>query len=223
MMLEKQKSLIDSNLSSNWFRVLLFDLDGTLLDSFSTHYEVYEIVFAHFGIQINKERFLDTYSPNWYQTYEAFGLPKEDWKAADLYWVEEAEKRNPGLLPGVFEVLTKLNNHYLLGLVTSGSKSRVTKDLIRTGIDGFFKTIVTGDDIRFPKPSPESLEMALLNLGVQANQVLYIGDADADYEMAKAARVHFIGVSSAFASLNPNDPEYRIYPIVDIPDLLGHK
>jgi phosphoglycolate phosphatase/pyrophosphatase PpaX len=212
-----------SNLSNNNFQVLLFDLDGTLLDSFSTHYEVYEIVFAHFGIQINKERFLETYSPNWYQTYEAFGLPKEDWKAADIFWVEEAEKRNPGLLPRVFETLTKLNNRYTMGLVTSGSKSRVTKDLMRTGIGSFFKTIVTGDDIQAPKPSPESIELALLNLGVQANQVVYIGDAHADYEMAKAAEVHFIGVSSAFASLNSNDPEYSVYPIVDIPDLLGHK
>jgi phosphoglycolate phosphatase-like HAD superfamily hydrolase len=53
--------------------------------------------------------------------------------------------------------------------------------------------------------------------------VVYIGDAHADYEMAKAAEVHFIGVSSAFASLNSNDPEYSVYPIVDIPDLLGHK
>ena len=217
----KGTSLTYSNLIKNNFKVLLFDLDGTLLDSFATHYEVYETVFAQFGIQLNKEKFLDTYSPNWYQTYEAFGLPKKDWKAADLFWVEEAEKRNPGLLPEVFETLTKLNSSYTLGLVTSGSKSRVTKDLMRTGIDGFFKTIITGDDIQLPKPSPESLEIALVNLGVQANKVVYIGDAHADYEMAKAAGVHFIGVSSAFASLNSNDPEYSVYPIVDIPGLLG--
>ena len=68
--------MVVSNLMTNKFTALLFDLDGTLLDSFSIHFEVYEKMFAHFGIQINKEKFLNTYSPNWYQTYEAVGLPK---------------------------------------------------------------------------------------------------------------------------------------------------
>ena len=95
---------------SNELKTLLFDLDGTLLDSFSVHYETYKIIFARFGIQLTKERFLSTYSPNWYQTYEAMGLPKEDWDSANLYWVEEAEKRASELLPGVRETLTKLYN-----------------------------------------------------------------------------------------------------------------
>jgi len=40
------------------FIPLLFDLDETLLDSFPVHYEVYKSMFARFGIQINKEKFL---------------------------------------------------------------------------------------------------------------------------------------------------------------------
>lgn len=213
--------MIDSSLRGKKFEVLLFDLDGTLLDSFSTHYRVYEIVFARFGISISKEKFLKTYSPDWYQTYEAFGLPKKDWESANNFWIEEAEKRTPGLLPGVMETLTTLDSHHTLGLVTSGSKSRVLKDLKRTGIEQFFKIIITGDDIQNPKPAPESIERALLSLGVEASEVVYIGDAQADYEMARAGGVHFIGVESAFASLSSNDPGYGVYSIVDLPELLG--
>ena len=211
----------NTNLISNKFKALLFDFDGTLLDSFSVHFEVYKVMFVHFGIQINKEQFLNTYSPNWYETYKAMGLPKEDWESADIFWVEEADKRSPNLLPGVHETLTKLYDSYAIGLVTSGSKSRVVKDLERTGIKQFFKTVITGDDIQTPKPSPEGLELALLNLGIQLGEVAYIGDTHADYEMSKAAGVYFIGVRSAFASLNSNDPYYCVYSITELPNLLG--
>ena len=209
------------NSLSGKYSTLVFDLDGTLLDSFSVHYEVYEIMFAHFGIQITREAFLSSYSPNWYLTYEAMGLPKEHWEPANLIWVKEAEKRTPELFPGTLETLAILFEYYVLGLVTSGSKSRVIKDLGRTGIERFFKTIVTGDDIKEPKPSPEALELALREMDKRAEEVVYIGDAYADYEMAKAAGVHFIGVSSAFASLRFDDPNYAIHPFTELPSLLG--
>jgi HAD superfamily hydrolase (TIGR01549 family) len=209
------------NSLSGKYSTLLFDLDGTLLDSFTVHYEVYEIMFAHFGIQITREAFLSSYSPNWYLTYEAMGLPKKHWEPANLIWVNEAEKRTPELFPGTLETLATLFEHYVLGLVTSGSKSRVIKDLGRTGIERFFKTIVTGDDIKEPKPSPEALELALRAIDKRPEEVVYIGDAYADYEMAKAAGVHFIGVSSAFASLRFDDPDYAIHPLTELPSLLG--
>lgn len=203
------------------YKSVLFDLDGTLLDSFSVHYEVYEIMFARFGIEITKESFLSSYSPNWYETYRAMGLPKEVWDSANSYWVEEAEKRKPELLPGVYETLARLHKHYILGLVTSGTKSRVIKDMERTCIEAFFTTIVTGNDIRKPKPAPESLELALRNLGMESNEVVYIGDASDDYEMAKAAGIRFLGVSSSFANLNSNHPGYEVHSITDLPGLLS--
>jgi len=215
--------MTDLGVGRKGLKGVLFDLDGTLLDSFSVHYEVYEVMFARFGIQITKDSFLSTYSPNWYETYRAMGLPKEHWDAANSYWVEEAEKRSPELLPGAYETLTRLYEHFTLGLVTSGSKRRVLKDVDRTGIRAFFKTIVTGDDIHTPKPAPESLELALRSLGMGATEAVYVGDAFADYEMAKAAGVHFIGVSSSFANLNSDHANYELHPITGLPGLLSTK
>ena len=212
--------MLDSGLERKEFKGILFDLDGTLLDSFSVHYEVYEVMFARFGIHITKGSFLSTYSPNWYETYRAVGLPEEHWDAANSCWVEEAEKRSPELLPGVYETLTRLREHFTLGIVTSGSKSRVLKDVERTGVRAFFQIIVTGDDIRTPKPAPEGLELALRSLGMGPNEIVYVGDALADYEMAKACGVHFLGVSSGFANLDPNHSGYKLHPITDLPEVL---
>jgi pyrophosphatase PpaX len=200
---------------------LLFDLDGTLLDTFSVHLEIFKSTFAHFGIQLTKEKFLSVYSPNWYKIYEAFGLKKENWTSADTFWLKEAEKITVQLFPEVKDVLLKLVEHYTLGLVTSGSKSRIERDIIATGINSLFKTVVTGDDIKTPKPSPEGLNIAMDNLGIKSNEAIYIGDSSADFEMAKAAGVYFIGVSSEFNNLNANHSDYTIHSLKDIPKLLG--
>ncbi|HBR58469.1 MAG TPA: hypothetical protein DEA22_13530 [Blastocatellia bacterium] len=202
-------------------RAVLFDFDGTLLDSFSVHYAAYEAMFDRFEISISREMFLSSYSPNWYKTYEAFGLEPENWEKANSIWLEEADKHLPELFPGVREVLELLKPKFRMGIVTSGSRSRVARDIRRIGIESFFETIITGDDIVKPKPAPESLELALSELSLPPNQALYVGDAHADFEMARAAEVRFIGVPSEFANLDAEHPEYQILPITHLPTSLG--
>lgn len=209
------------SLNRERLKALLFDLDGTLLDSFSAHLEAYRIMFARFGIEITKERFLASYSPNWYETYRGMGLPKESWETANSYWLEAAAQQTPGLFPDVERILTQLCGSYRLGLVTSGSKSRVLRDLERTGIKTIFETVITGDDVQQPKPAPEGLEMALARLEIQPHETVYIGDAQADYEMAHAAKVQFVGVRSAFASLKAIDSCIQVETIAEIVPLLA--
>lgn len=210
------------NKSLQNINTLLFDLDGTLLDSFAVHLEVFKATFAQFDIHLTEEIFLSSYSPNWYKTYEAIGLGKKDWAAADAFWLKEAERKTPQLFPGVNETLLKLNENYTLGLVTSGSKVRVERDIKATGINHCFKTIITGDDIKTPKPSPEGLVMALRNLNKHRDKAVYIGDSSADCEMAKAAGVSFIAVSSEFDSINPAHPDYLIQSIAELLDLMNN-
>jgi HAD superfamily hydrolase (TIGR01549 family) len=202
-------------------KAVLFDLDGTLLDSFPTHYTAYEAMFSRFDIAMSKELFLSTYSPNWYRTYEAFGLGEKHWAAANEIWLSEAAKHLPHLFPGVEDVLRELNTSFTLGIVTSGSKGRVFSDLARTGISGRFSVVVTGDDVAEPKPAPEGLETALDRLALSAGEAVYVGDAHADFEMARAAGVRFFGVPSEFANLPDDHPEYDVHPIAALPELLG--
>jgi len=201
-------------------KAVLFDLDGTLLDSFHLHYAAYETMFGHFGIVMSRELFLSTYSPNWYRTYEAFGLDKEHWERANAMWLEVAATHSPNLFPGVADVLTDLGSRYSLAIVTSGSKARVLRDLARLDIASHFSTVITGDDITEPKPAPEGLEIALEHLGVSSNEAVYVGDAFADFEMARAAGVSFVGVASEFANLSNQHPEYEIYTISSLPEVI---
>jgi len=197
-------------------RGLLFDLDGTLLDSFPAHFEAYCAMFARFEIHITEESFLRSYSPNWYHTYRQMGLPKECWSEANSYWIEEAEKRPPELFSGAKETLDRLSASYKLGIVTSGTKSRVIADLRRTGIESLFKVLITGDDIERPKPEPEGLHRALDHLDMRTTEAVYIGDATADYEMAVAAGMDFVGIPSRFASLKSDHPCFKVRDITDL-------
>jgi pyrophosphatase PpaX len=210
-----KETLIPTNL-----KTVLFDLDGTLLDSFSAHFKAYEGMFAKLGMKITQDEFLRCYSPNWYETYQAVGLPREAWELADAHWLEESAKQEPRLFPGVMDFLLRLRSRFVLGLVTSGSKSRVLRDLTRTGITECFQVIVTGDDVREPKPSPEGLHVALEKLGLQPKEALYVGDAQADYEMARAAGVAFLGVASKFSGSTTDDEYLRVDSIGRVLKLL---
>jgi HAD superfamily hydrolase (TIGR01549 family) len=201
-------------------QAILFDLDGTLLDSFSLHYSAYELTFARFGIAMQKELFLSSYSPNWYRTYEAFGLAEMHWEAANNLWLEAAEKHKAELFPGVIEMLDDLSKSYQLGIVTSGSKSRVLRDVGRLDIHKYFSTLITGDDITKPKPDPQGLIQALDHLSIVPTEAIYVGDAYADFEMARAAGVPFIGVMSEFENLVHDHPEYDVHSIASLPKVI---
>lgn len=202
-------------------RGILFDFDGTLLDSFPAHYEAYQRMFAHFGIPVTEERFFAVYSPDWYQVYQAMGLSRDLWEQANDIWMEEAARHHAGLFHGVTDVLSTLRQAYPLGIVTSGSKSRVMRDMDRTGIRAYFEIVITGDDIRKPKPAPDGLLLALHAMGLQAKDAVYIGDALADFEMAQAAGVRFIGIPSQFASLTPEHPSWQVSSIRKLPEVFG--
>jgi HAD superfamily hydrolase (TIGR01549 family) len=202
-------------------RSLLFDLDGTLLDSYPVHLAAYCNSLSRLGYQLSEEAFLATYSPNWYHTYAAIGLSKDLWDTADAYWLEEAKKQTPILFPGVGEALRRLGEHYPLGIVTSGSRSRVERDLASNGIEAIFEVVITGDDVHSPKPAPEGLELALKALGIAKELAVYIGDTQIDLETAQNAGVQFIGIPSRFASLNAATPCRQVAAFGDLLSLFG--
>ncbi len=187
-------------------QAILFDLDGTLLDSFPAHVYAYRTMFERLGMPVDEQSLLAHYAPNWLETYRALGIPPERWQEANTYWMEEAARHTPPLLPGARDLLRSLQGRARLGIVTSGSRPRVERDLAHTGIRDFFEVIITGDDVTHPKPHPEGLLLALQALGISPAGTLYIGDTLPDYEMACSAGAAFIGILGCFPGLHPGLP-----------------
>ncbi len=201
-------------------RAVLFDLDGTLLDSFQCHLEIYRTSLAPFGVSLDPGRFRRLYSPSWNEFYRRVGLAPAQWEAANAAWLRESHAHRPEPFPGTADTLALLSRHFRLGLVTSGSRARVTADLERGGLARFFQAVVTADDVREPKPAPEGLQTALRALELHARQALYVGDTRPDYEFARAAGVAFVGVRSGFSEPATSDGYVRLAAVSELPALL---
>src|SRR5258708_38214467 len=110
-------------------RGVLFDWDGTLLNSYAADTAAYLAMFAKMQIPWGVAELEQNYSPNWYHVYRAANLPRAQWDAADQVWREHYAKHRPKLLPGARRVLAQLNPPHALGLVTRGDPGPVHRPL----------------------------------------------------------------------------------------------
>jgi len=180
-------------------RAVLFDWDGTLVDSAEKSYRCYVEVFASFGLDFDRARFQATYSPEWTRTYEAVGLPREHWDEADRRWLAGYARDGSFLVPGALDALRRLRERSLaLGIVTSGDGERVRGELETFGIADWFGAVVCAGEASRRKPAPEPLLLALSRLGLPARDAAYVGDSPEDIEMARAAGARSVGIPGGF-------------------------
>src|SRR6266511_777294 len=167
-------------------RAVLFDWDGTLADTCESTYRCYVRTFADLGIPFNHEIFAQTYSPSWHHTYRCVGLPEERWAEADRKWLDYFAGETTSLVEGAREVLEALARRDVIrGIVTSGTRRRITRELENLGVDHHFAHVVCGDDGHRHKPDPEALSKCLDHLGVAPAEAAYIGDSAEDVMMAR--------------------------------------
>jgi len=178
---------------------VLWDWDGTLVDSAEASYRCYVRLFDSYGIGFDRELFARTYSPNWHRTYEAVGLAPDRWPEADQRWLEHYGAEESRLIAGAREALRRLDEAGITqGVVTSGDRARVSRELSALDVERYFRTVVFGGDARRRKPHPEALLLALERLAVAPAEAAYVGDSPEDVEMARAAGVRAVGVPGGF-------------------------
>jgi HAD superfamily hydrolase (TIGR01549 family) len=202
---------------------VLFDWDGTLIDSYHADASAYMAMFKEMGISWGLEQLEKNYSPNWYHVYRAAGLPRKRWEDADRSWRSHYAKHKPKLISGVRRVLARLDGAHHLGLVTSGDRDRVHRQLREFRLISLFATHVCSGDTLRKKPHPEPLRLALRQLRLAPSACVYVGDAPQDVEMARRAGVRAIGVLGPFPTekrLRAARPEYLLESLDELPDVL---
>jgi len=202
---------------------VLFDWDGTLVNSYHADSSAYLAMFKEMGIAWGLEELEDNYSPNWYQVYRAAGLPRKCWDEADRAWRAHYARHRPKLMAGARRVLARLRDAHYLGLVTSGDRDRVTRQLREFRLTTLFTARVCSGDTLGKKPHPEPLRLALRQMQLDPSACIYVGDAPQDVEMARRAGVRAIGVLGPFPTekrLRAAGPEYLIGSIEELPDVL---
>lgn len=178
---------------------LLFDWDGTLVDSAQLGLIAFQKSFASMGLEFLQQTYDRTYSPSWYSMYEAMGLPREKWEAADELWMQHYGEQIPGLVDGAGEVVEDLRRKgYRLGVVSSGSDCRVGREVEQLGLSAAFEVIVCNEHMTNKKPHPEGLQTAMKRTNSAPQQTCYVGDSPEDIEMGRSANVLTVGVRSTY-------------------------
>jgi HAD superfamily hydrolase (TIGR01509 family) len=180
-------------------RAVLFDWDGTLANTGEASFRCYEKLFGSYGIAFDREAFRRTYSPNWHLTYSSLGLPEDRWAEADARWLEHYRDETIVLIEGAREALLRVRAAGLrAGLVTSGDRVRVGRELEVLEVAPLLDAVVCAEDIVHRKPHPEALLLALDRMAIPAAEAAYVGDSPEDVQMAQAAGVMAVGIPGSF-------------------------
>jgi HAD superfamily hydrolase (TIGR01549 family) len=183
-------------------RAVVFDLDGTLVDTTRFILNIYvETIHLLGGPEATTDDVLCNFNigPTPVVLERFLGRPILPQDLDAYYVAYEAAISRLQPFPGVPSMLNQLHhNGYRLGLFTSATRRAVSLILPRTGLDGHFRAIVTGDEVTHPKPAPEGLEQVCRRLAVRTADAVYVGDAEVDLACARSARV--LGVQAVWGS-----------------------
>ena len=180
---------------------VVFDWDGTLVDSLPGIYDANLRVLSEYGVPFDEERYRAAYIPDWRVMYQRLGLREEDLEAAGARWLELYRETDAArLLPGAADSLRRLADAgFVLGLVTAGDEEVVVGQMERFGVAGLLPIRVFGTDDVAAKPHPEPLLRALgqLERADRAHLARYVGDVPDDMRMARAVGALGIGIESS--------------------------
>ena len=186
---------------NNRFKLLVFDWDGTLMDSEARIVDCVRAAFVDMGLEVPaNEQIRDIIGLGLKEAVNTL-FPGAD-EAMSRGIVERyrhhflVENETPSrLFEGARETLAYLETEgYLLAVATGKSRRGLNESLEETGLGGLFEATRCADET-FSKPHPEMLLQLMDELGVVPADTLMIGDTEYDMEMAANAGTRKLGVS----------------------------
>lgn len=204
-------------------RALLFDLDGTLLDTWDLIWRCFRATFRHYlGRELTKEEFLPIFGQPLFQQMAHFGGEQAEemvrfYRQCYAAWQREGTRA----FPGVVDTLKQLRHRgYRLAAVTSKGRDRALQGLKTAGLDSLLPVVVAVEDVTHPKPHPEPVEKTARRLDVAVSECLVVGDSPVDIQAGKAAGAQTAAVRWTFYPWNQVIKEQPDYTLQTISDLL---
>lgn len=208
---------------------LLFDLDGTLVDSRRDIAEGVNFTLERLGRPtLSVDSVARMVGDGVRQLLIRAAGPLDDAsmkRALDLflpYYLDHCTDTT-SLYPGVIETLRALSGR-AMAVVTNKPMAHTEKTLRATGLDGFFTVVIAGDTLPTRKPDPEPLWEALRRLGAPRETSVMVGDSPLDIRAARSAGVRAAAVTYGFRpgpDLAALSPDYLIGSLAELREVLS--
>ena len=197
----------------NRSKAVLWDMDGTLVNSEELHWISWRNTMAKECVVITREQFLSTFGqrndsivPAWLgcaATAERIGRIAE---AKEELYRHLVRRVGVAPEPGVATWLDRLQNHgWQQAIASAAPRANIDAVLEALSAEHFFQSIVSAEDVHRGKPDPEVYVLAASRVGVPAERCIVVEDAGAGIEGARRAGMRSVGVSHKGKDLHAAD------------------
>ena len=194
---------------------VLFDLDGTLIDSAPIYYQIIDIVFERLGIppvsRKTLQEAMDDGDFDWDYVLPGPMKPRKEELIVEARTIIDdiappMFRKQIKLIPGAAEFCKKIAARGMkIGLVTSTPTDYISLKLApmrKAGVENLLQVIITADDVVNKKPHAEPLIKGSQKLQVAVEQCVYVGDTRVDIRAGNAAGMKTVGVLTGFDDFN---------------------
>jgi len=207
-------------------KLVLFDLDGTLVDS--EDFIVWSFLEAgrRLGVEVDPERVrrmigypLDSVLE---EVFEPGSIDLEEFKRVRKRIVEENWRSMVRIFPDVLETLEYLEGKgYILGVASSSVTSRINAFLEFFRLKEFFQIVSGVEEGVKGKPEPDVILRAVARAGVSPHDAVYVGDRVVDCLASRGAGVDFILVErSTYSSITECEPVLTVKSLEELTRIL---
>ena len=197
-------------------KVIIFDMDGTLVDSSLTIINAINHVRSKLNLEpLESELILEKVNDpelnpaEYFYEVPAFTPEHEEWFSS--YYTENHEKEL-NLYTDILELLEHLKERgFKMAIATNSYRSSTIESLSHLKILDYFDSLACYDDVGRGKPAPDMLEKNLKDLKATPQECLFIGDSERDMLASKSANIDYIMINWGFS-----DYEDAIHKVSDL-------
>ena len=190
-------------------RAVLWDVDGTLINSTEYHFQTWRETLAREDYRLTREDFLRSFGKR--NDAVVRGFLGDNLPVVEIERISEVKEaryrelvRTHGLelLPGVGDWLVRLKaDGWLQAIASSAPPANIEAILAATNLIGHFDAVVSAEEVEYGKPDPQVFLVAASKLSVAPRRCIVIEDAPAGVEAGRRAGMRTIGVLTSHANL----------------------
>jgi len=211
------------------FKGVIFDMDGTLIESTEADYLAWKQLFADYQKPLSYEDYFPLLGAKSAVVVQSRLLLNEEQAKIALakklaYFTEIVSQSGIQPVPFAVKLLQQLQQYDLkIALATSSRREKMKMVLKLTGLLPYFEAIVTGEEVKRSKPAPDIFLKAAKKLELQPEQCLVIEDAINGIKAAKNAGMKCIAITTTHPPemLQEADLIIDTYEAVNFPNLCG--